>query len=153
MRQAPVPLLWPPMAIHATLEPAHVLVRHGSMHVNTCTYKVEIHVILVQIMAANDVRMLKQAEKKGLSGQGSPPRVLHPRVVGYFVLDDEFDRDLVSPEAMRGRHDEAIAACSEFIAKTVPPREFRVQDVIAREPGRQLVCKGRRRWARGHQWR
>ena len=102
-------------------------------HVSIRTHKVKVHVVFKQVMTANDVRMLEQAEKEGLGWQGSSPRILHPRVVRDFVLDDEFDRDLMSPEAMRGRHDEAITACPKLVAQMVPTRELRVQDVVTRK--------------------
>ena len=100
------------------------------------THQVEVHIILEQVEALDDVLVVHEAEEHDLRGDASVRVVLPPRVVGHLVLDDELDRDLVAVRTLAGSHDEAVAARAELVLEVVVLDKEGVEDVLVVEARR-----------------
>lgn len=96
----------------------------------TRTYEIEVHFVLEQIQAPDNVLMVHKAHDHDLSRDTSKKLVIPPGMVGYFVFDNELHGDFIPVESVACRHDETISACAQFVAEKIGPREERVELMV-----------------------
>ena len=83
------------------------------------TYQVEIKLVFEQVQTLHDILVPNQAHDHDLRGDASKNLIIPPRMIGYFVLDNELDGHLETLRTMLCSHHEPISTGAQFVSELV----------------------------------
>lgn len=91
------------------------------------THQVEVHIILEQVEALDDVLVVHEAQEHDLGRNPTVNLVIPPRVLGHLVLDNELHGDLVALCPVARSHHEPVTASAQLVLEMIVAHKVDVQ--------------------------